>query len=72
MTPPGEMSGQHETARQQSKAAWGAVAPGWYAQRQELWKASRPISEWMIRNGSSSLALSQLAWAHAQATQSNL
>ena len=49
MTPPGEMSGQHETARQQSKAAWSAVAPGWYAQREELWKASRPISEWMVR-----------------------
>ena len=49
MTPPGEMSGQHETARQQSKAAWGAVAPGWYAQREELWKASRPVSEWMVR-----------------------
>ena len=49
MTPPGEMSGQHETARQQSKAAWSAVAPGWYAQREELWKASRPVSEWMIR-----------------------
>jgi SAM-dependent methyltransferase len=49
MTPPGEMSGQHETARQQSRAAWGAVAPGWYAQREELWKASRPVSEWMVR-----------------------
>ena len=49
MTPPAEMSGQHETARQQSRAAWGAVARGWYAQREELWKASRPISEWMVR-----------------------
>jgi SAM-dependent methyltransferase len=49
MTPPGEMSGQHETARQQSRAAWGAVAPGWYAQREELWRASRPVSEWMVR-----------------------
>ena len=49
MTPPAEMSGQHETARQQSRAAWGAVAPGWYAQREELWKASRPVSEWMIQ-----------------------
>ena len=49
MTPSGEMSGQHETTRQQSKAAWSAVAPGWYAQREELWKASRPVSEWMIR-----------------------
>src|ERR671913_99983 len=49
MTPSGEMSGQHETTRQQSKAAWRAVAPGWYAQREELWKASRPVSEWMIR-----------------------
>ena len=49
MTPPGEMSGQHEAARQQSRAAWGAVAPGWYAQREELWQASRPVSEWMVR-----------------------
>src|SRR3712207_5408574 len=49
MTPPSEMSGQHEAARQQSRAAWGAVAPGWHAQREELWKASRPVSEWMIR-----------------------
>src|SRR5215216_5483666 len=49
MTPPTEMSGQHETARQQSRATWGAVATGWYAQREELWKASRPISEWMIQ-----------------------
>jgi SAM-dependent methyltransferase len=49
MTPPSEMSGQHETARQQSKAAWGAVASGWYAQREELWKASRPVTEWMVR-----------------------
>jgi SAM-dependent methyltransferase len=49
VTPPAEMSGQHETARQQSRAAWGAVARGWYAQREELWKASRPVSEWMVR-----------------------
>jgi SAM-dependent methyltransferase len=49
MTPPAEMSGQHETARQQSRAAWGAVACGWYVQREELWKASRPVSEWMVR-----------------------
>ena len=25
------------------------MATGWYAQREELWKSSRPISEWMIR-----------------------
>ena len=49
MLPPAEMSGQHEKARQQSRAAWGAVARGWYAQRGELWKASRPVSEWMVR-----------------------
>src|SRR4028118_119732 len=49
MTPAGEISGKHEAARQQSRAAWGAVAPGWYAQREELWKASRPVSEWMVR-----------------------
>jgi SAM-dependent methyltransferase len=49
MTSRGEMSAQQEAARQQSRAGWDAVAPGWYAQREELWKASRPVSEWMIR-----------------------
>ena len=49
MTQPSEMSGQHETGRQQSRADWAAVAPGWYAQREEIWKASRPVSEWMVR-----------------------
>src|SRR5919202_1341785 len=49
MTPPGQMSGHHETARQQSRAAWGAVASGWYAQREDIWKASRPVSDWMVR-----------------------
>jgi hypothetical protein len=48
MTPSAEMSGQHETARQQSRADWGAVARGWYAQREELWKVSRPVGEWMV------------------------
>jgi SAM-dependent methyltransferase len=49
MTSPDEMSAQHEVARQQSRATWNAVAPGWYAQREVLWKASRPVSEWMVR-----------------------
>ena len=49
MTSPGETSAQHETARQQSRATWNAVAPSWYAQREKLWKASRPVSEWMVR-----------------------
>ena len=49
MTPSGEKPGQNETARQQSRAAWGTVAPGWYAQRDQLWRASRPVSEWMVR-----------------------
>jgi SAM-dependent methyltransferase len=49
MTSPGEKSAKPEAARQQSRAAWNAVAPGWYAQREELWKASRPVSEWMVR-----------------------
>ena len=49
MTSPDEMSAQHEAARQQSRVTWNAVAPGWYAQREVLWKASRPISEWMVR-----------------------
>ena len=49
MRPPGEMSGQHEVARRQSRAAWGAVASGWHAQREVLWNATRPVSEWMVR-----------------------
>jgi SAM-dependent methyltransferase len=49
MTPPSEMSGQHETARQKSRADWAAVATGWYTQREELWNVSRPVSEWMVR-----------------------
>jgi hypothetical protein len=36
MTSPDEMSVQHEAARQQSRATWNAVAPGWFAQRVEL------------------------------------
>lgn len=49
MTRHSEMSGQHETGRQQSRADWAAVAPGWYAQREHIWKASRPVSESMVR-----------------------
>jgi ubiquinone/menaquinone biosynthesis C-methylase UbiE len=49
MTSPDEMPTQHEAARQQSRATWSAVAPGWYAQREVLWRASRPVSEWMVR-----------------------
>jgi ubiquinone/menaquinone biosynthesis C-methylase UbiE len=49
MTSPEEMSAQYEAARQQSRATWNDVAPGWYAQRETLWKASRPISEWLVR-----------------------
>ena len=25
------------------------MAPGWYAQREGLWRVSRPVSEWMVR-----------------------
>jgi len=49
MTPPGEISRQHDPASGRSRAIWGAVAPGWYAQREELWETTRPVSEWMIR-----------------------
>jgi SAM-dependent methyltransferase len=48
MTSRGEISAQPESARQQSRADWDAVAPGWYAQREALWEVSRPVSEWMI------------------------
>src|SRR5918998_4803911 len=49
MTSSGEISAKPEAARQQSRATWNAVAPGWYAQREELWKVSHPVSEWMVR-----------------------
>lgn len=49
MTSPEEMSAKHEAARQQSRATWNDVASGWYAQREKLWKTSRPISEWLVR-----------------------
>ena len=49
MTSPGEMPTQREAARQRSRAEWDAVATGWYSQREELWKSSRPVSEWMVR-----------------------
>ena len=49
MRPSDQMPAQREAARQQSRAAWGAVAPGWYKQREEIWKVSRPVSEWMIK-----------------------
>jgi SAM-dependent methyltransferase len=25
------------------------MAPGWYSEREELWRTSRPVSEWMVR-----------------------
>ena len=49
MTSSGEIPVQSEAARQRSKATWDAVAAGWYAQREEIWESSRPVSEWMIR-----------------------
>src|ERR671932_471745 len=45
----GEMPTQPEAARQRSRAAWDAVATGWYTQREEIWESSRPVSEWMIQ-----------------------
>ena len=49
MASSGEIPRQPEAARQRSKATWDAVATGWYAQREEIWESSRPVSEWMIR-----------------------
>jgi SAM-dependent methyltransferase len=49
MTSPDEMSAQPEAARQRSRTAWDAMAPGWYSEREGLWKTSRPVSEWMVR-----------------------
>lgn len=49
MISPGEMAPQSEAARQRSRATWDAVSTGWYAQREEIWESSRPVSEWMIK-----------------------
>ncbi len=49
MTSPGEMSAQPEAARQRSRVAWNAMAPGWYSEREDIWRTSRPVSEWMVR-----------------------
>jgi SAM-dependent methyltransferase len=49
MTSPDDVSAQREAARQQSKAVWDDMAPGWHARREELWNISRQVSEWLIR-----------------------
>jgi SAM-dependent methyltransferase len=49
MTSPEDISAQREAARQQSKAVWEAMAPGWHERRAEIWQRSHPVSEWMIR-----------------------
>jgi SAM-dependent methyltransferase len=49
MTSPDDVSAQLEAARQQSKAVWDAMAPGWHARREEMWNISRQVSEWLIR-----------------------
>jgi len=46
---PEDVSAQLEAARQQSKAVWDAMAPGWHARRGEMWNITRQVSEWMIR-----------------------
>ena len=49
MTSPEDALAQLEAERQQCKALWDALAPGWHAWREELWNTSRQVSEWMIR-----------------------
>jgi SAM-dependent methyltransferase len=49
MTSPDDVSAQLEAARQQSKAVWDDMAPGWHARREEMWIISRQVSEWLIR-----------------------
>ena len=49
MTSPDDVSVQLEMARQQSKAVWDEMAPGWHAWREGLWNLSSQVSEWMIR-----------------------
>jgi SAM-dependent methyltransferase len=40
---------RREEARLRSRAAWNTVASGWCAKRRELWRVSRPVSEWLVR-----------------------
>jgi ubiquinone/menaquinone biosynthesis C-methylase UbiE len=40
---------RQEEARRRSRAAWSSVASGWCARREELWRVSRPVSEWLVR-----------------------
>ena len=47
-SPEGE-SARPEAERRRSRAAWSAVASGWYGEREDLWRSSRPVSEWMVR-----------------------
>jgi ubiquinone/menaquinone biosynthesis C-methylase UbiE len=49
MTSPEDVSAHLKAARQQSKAVWDAMAPGWHARREEMWNTTRQVSEWMIR-----------------------
>jgi SAM-dependent methyltransferase len=49
MTSSEGVSEQPEAARRQSKDIWDAMAPGWHARREELWRISHPVGEWMIR-----------------------
>ncbi len=38
-----------ETARrEQSRAVWNAMAPGWEADRDAIWDDSRPVGEWLV------------------------
>jgi hypothetical protein len=46
MTSPEDVSAQLDAARQQSRAVWDAMAPGWHARREELWNISRQVSGW--------------------------
>jgi ubiquinone/menaquinone biosynthesis C-methylase UbiE len=48
MTSPEDVSAQLEAARQQSRAVWDDMAPGWHARREEMWNITRQVSEWMI------------------------
>jgi 16S rRNA C967 or C1407 C5-methylase (RsmB/RsmF family) len=49
MTSPEDVWAHLRAARQQSKAVWDAMAPGWYARREGMWQRSHPVSEWMVQ-----------------------
>jgi ubiquinone/menaquinone biosynthesis C-methylase UbiE len=37
-----------DDVRERSRTVWDAMAAGWEADREDLWRFSRPVSEWLV------------------------